>query len=92
MVRRRLCGLGILRAVGHPVAMAEEHLRPPGFLMSVASFILAKMVLPNSWSGSKPKKAIGARSIGVLYRLFWVEVDGTGLGWFYSIDQGHPFS
>ena len=24
--------------------------------------------------------------------LIWLEIDGTGLGWFYSIDQGHPFS
>ena len=30
--------------------------------------------------------------IGVLYRLFWLEIDGTGLGWLYSSDQGHLFS
>ena len=27
-----------------------------------------------------------------IFRLFWLEIDGTGLGWLYSIDQGHLFS
>ena len=31
------------------------------------------------------------RTIGVLFGLFWLEIDDTGLGWFLSIHQGHPF-
>ena len=34
----------------------------------------------------------GFTPIGVLVRLFWLETDGTGLGWFHSICQGHLLS
>ena len=32
------------------------------------------------------------RSIGVLFRLVWSKIEGTGLDGFYSIYQGHLFS
>ena len=28
----------------------------------------------------------------MLFRLFWIEIDGTGLGWFVFMYQGHLFS
>ena len=33
-----------------------------------------------------------ALPIGVLLRVFWLEIDGTGLDWFHSFCQGHLFS
>ena len=35
-------------------------------------------------------KNVGLATMGVLFSLFWLAVAGTGLGWFYSIDQGNP--
>ena len=47
----------------------------------------------NQKRGKKQKRDVGRASIGVLFRIVWlnIEFEGTGFRWLYSIYQGHLF-
>ena len=76
------------RETGRDKAKLAKLISAVGFRNVKATVAIGWSVTPNRrWE----EEVQSATSIGVLFRLVWLKIAGTGLDGFYSVYQGHLF-